>query len=131
MNAPPARPVTGKVLLIDADAPHARRLERMLRATTLDVHVAASDEGLPSEPWDLVVVNYPSIDAATRTRILRSFPRETHRTLFTCGGAAAATTGIASLIAEHGLTNLLADTESENDECSSRCRRSCAATSSG
>ncbi len=108
--APPRR-----VILLDADPLHAKRVERVLRATQYDVQVFSGVTDVPPDAsCDLLVMNQHALDEPTRAAVFARFPPASCRRLLTCTGKIDKRE-LAQLFAVHGLTNLLADGDGEDE----------------
>jgi hypothetical protein len=87
----------------------------VLRATRYDVQVYPAASAIPIDaPCDLLVVDHRALDASTGGVLSERFPPSRCRRLVTCSGRMDRAV-LAELLAVHGLTNLLADGDVEDE----------------
>ncbi len=108
--------VPRRVILLEANPLQARRVERVLRATRYQVEVYPAPSAIPADATcDLLVMNHHALDESARTELLERFSASACRRLVTYSGKMAKA-DLANLLAVHGLTNLLADVDVEDEQ---------------
>jgi hypothetical protein len=115
LRSPSGRAAPRSLILLEPDPAQARRIERVLRATRYQVDVHPSVSSIPADaPCDLLVVDHRTLDASTRGALSERFPPALCRRLVTCSGRLGRAE-LAELLTVHGLTNLLADGDVEDE----------------
>lgn len=107
----------GKLLVVETDAKHLRKLSKTLKAIVGAVDSRSALGELPSDgEYDLLVVNYDGLTAEERGILLETFGRgsgsKTRLLLFSDGNYRS---DLVELFAGHSLTNLVAKSDVEVD----------------